>query len=74
MSKVSKTTLEFPFNRLEVCPSLLPFVFAVSFIPSSNFRSGYFNVLLNLVIFPTVKMLIKFVAQLLENEAKCEAF
>ena len=37
-----------------VRPSLFPFAIAVSFIPSSNFWSGYFNVLLNLVIVPTV--------------------
>ena len=32
-----------------VCRSVLPFVFAVSFIPSSNFLSCYFNVSLNLL-------------------------
>ena len=34
-----------------VCPSVLPFVFAVSFIPCSNFLSCYFRVSLSLVSF-----------------------
>ena len=39
-------------------PSLLLFEIAVSFIPSSDVWSGYFNVSLNLVIVPTVWILI----------------
>ena len=36
-----------PFNLLQFCPSVLPFVFVVSFIPSCNFFSGYYPVSLS---------------------------
>ena len=48
MNKFSKTTIAIRFNILQVHPSLLCFVFSVSFRPS-NVLSGYFNVSLNLV-------------------------
>ena len=40
------------FNLLQVYPSVLLFVFVLSFIPSSNFLSSYFNVSLNLMAVP----------------------
>ena len=44
-----KTTTAIRFNFLQVYPSLFCFLFAVSFIPSSNLLSDYLDVLLNLV-------------------------
>ena len=41
--KVFKTTITIQFSLLQVCPSLLLLVFAVSFIPSFNYLSGYFR-------------------------------
>ena len=49
---VSIVTNNIRFNLLQVYPSVLLFVFVLSFIPSSNFLSGYFNVSLNLMAVP----------------------
>ena len=51
---VSIVTNNIRFNLLQVYPSVLLFVFALSFIPFSNFLSGYFNVSLNLMAVPNV--------------------
>ena len=58
-------TIAIHFNLLQVCPSGPPFVLAVLFIPSFKFLSGYFYVSLNLVAVPRVRILIKFLSQLL---------
>ena len=39
---------------LQICASVLPFLFDMSFIPSFNVLSGYFNGSLNLVAVPIV--------------------
>ena len=39
---------------LQLCPSVLPFVFAVLSLPSFNFLSGYFYVSLNFVAVTSV--------------------
>ena len=42
-NKFPKTLIAIRYNILQVCPSVLPFVFAVSFIPSFfNYLNGYF--------------------------------
>ena len=48
-NKFSKTTIEIHFNLLHVCPTGLPFVFAMLFITCFNVLSGYFYVLLSVV-------------------------
>ena len=63
-SIISIVTNNIRFNLLQVCPSVLLFVFALSFIPFSNFLSGYFNVSVNLVAVCNVWILINFVTQL----------
>ena len=63
--KQQKTTTAIRFNLLLVYPSEPPFVFVVSFITSSRFLSGYFNVSLNSAAFPSVGIFINFVTQLL---------
>ena len=45
----SKTPNCNPFKFLQNYPSLFSFLFSVSFIPSSNLLSGYFDISLNLV-------------------------
>ena len=45
-----KTTVPIHFNLPHVCPSVPSFIFAVLFIPSFNFLSGYFYVSLSLVV------------------------
>ena len=60
-----KPTIAIRFNLLQDCPSGPPFVLAVLFIPSFTFLSGYFYVSLNLVAVPRVRILIKFLSQLL---------
>ena len=62
-SIISIVTNNIRFNLLEVYPSVLLFVFALSFIPSSNFLSGYFDVSVNLVAVCNVWILIHFVTQ-----------
>ena len=47
MDKFSKTTITIRLILLQVFPSLLCTVFAVSFTRSSNFSSGYFDDSLN---------------------------
>ena len=63
-SIISIVTNNIRFNLLQVCPSVLLFVFALSFMPFSNFLSGYFNVSVNLVAVCNVWILINFVTQL----------
>ena len=66
--KFSKTKIVIRFNLPKICPSVLPFVFALSFssfILSSNFLSGYFNVSLSSVAVTLIRILINFVTQLL---------
>ena len=63
-SIISIVTNNIRFNLLQVYPSVLLFVFALSFIPFSNFLSGYFNVSVNLVAVCNVWILINFVTQL----------
>ena len=54
------------FNLLQVCPLVPTFVFAVLLIPSFNILKDYFFfVSPNLVAVPIVRILIKFVTQLL---------
>ena len=64
-NKFSKPTIAIRFNLLQDCPSVPPFVLAVLFIPSFKFLSGYFYVSLNLVAVTRVRILIKFLSQLL---------
>ena len=63
-SIISIVTNNIRFNLLQLYPSMLLFVFALSFIPSPNFLSGYFNVSLNLMAVLNVWILIHFVTQL----------
>ena len=63
-SIISIVTNNIRFNLLQVYPSVLLFVFALSFIPFSNFLSGYFNVSVNLEAVCNVWILINFVTQL----------
>ena len=62
---LKKTTLAIRFNLLQVSPSMPPFVFSVSFIPSSNFLELLFNVSLNLMAVRSLRILMNFVAQLM---------
>ena len=59
------TPIAIRFNLLQVSSSVPPFVFAVSFLPSSNLLSSYFYVSLNLVAVPSLRILMNFVAQLM---------
>ena len=63
--RLKKTTLAIRFNLLQVSPSMPPFVFSVSFIPSSNFLELLFNVSLNLMAVRSLRILMNFVAQLM---------
>ena len=49
-SKFSKTKISIPFNRLQVCPSLVPFVLTVFIIPSFNVLSDI-QLLISQVVF-----------------------
>lgn len=64
-NKFSNITIAIRFNLLQVWPSVLPFTFAVLFIPSFDVSSDNFHVLVNLVAVPTDWILINFVTQLL---------
>ena len=63
--RLKKTTIAIRFNLVQVCPSVPFFVFSVSFIPSSHFFSGYFNVSRSLVAVSSLTILMNFVAQLM---------
>ena len=65
LTSFKKPTTAIRFNLLEVYPSVAAFVFVVSFIPSFNVFSSYFYDSLSLVAVPIVRILIKFVTQLL---------
>ena len=64
-NKFSKTTIAVCLNLLQICTSVLSFLFVMSFIPSFNVLSGYFDGSLNLVAVPIVWVLINFLIQLL---------
>ena len=64
-NKFSKTTIAVCFNLLHICASVLSLLFDMSFIPSFNVLSGYFDGSLNLVAVPIVWVLINFLIQLL---------
>ena len=65
-NKFSKTTIAVCFNLLHICASVLSLLFDMSFIPSFNVLSGYFDGSLNLVAVPIVWVLINFLIQLLK--------
>ena len=66
LTSSQKPTILIHFNLLQVFPSMITFVkFAVLVIPSLNVLSAYSYVSLNLISVSTVRVLIKFVTQLL---------
>ena len=65
LGSLQKPAILIRFNLLQVCPSVPTFVIAVLLIPSFNILSDYFYVSPNLVAVPIVRILIKFVTQLL---------
>ena len=65
LRSLQKPAILIRFNLLQVCPPLPTFVFAVLLIPSFNILKDYFFVSPNLVAVPIVRILIKFVTQLL---------
>ena len=60
LRSLQKPAILIRFNLLQVCPSVLTFVFAVLLIPSFNILRDYFFVSLNLEAVPIVRILIKF--------------
>ena len=65
LRSLQKPAILIRFNLLQVCPLVPTFVFAALLIPSFNIFKDYFFVSLNLVAVPIVRILIKFVTQLL---------
>jgi len=65
ITSFQKPTISIRFNLLQVCPSGPPFVLAVLFILSFKFLRDYVYVSLNFVAVPRVRILTKFLTQLL---------
>ena len=63
--KFSKSAIAIQFNLLQICPSMPSFLYAMLFIPCFNILRSYFHDSLNTVAFPTVRIAINFVTQLL---------
>ena len=65
LRSLQKPAILIRFNLLQVCPPVPTFVLPVLLIPSFNIFKDYFFVSFNLVAVPIVRILIKFVTQLL---------